>query len=274
MTGMTVHSIADDRARSEGIKLDEVTLRFPAPDGGTLTVYENFSLDIEPGSFTVVVGPSGCGKSTLLNVIDGILAPTEARGVYVLGQDVREDRDVTRNIAYVFQSPRLLRWKTLRDNVKFGMKGLRVKPREEWDALINRYFEFVGLSDYADYYPHQVSGGMQQRAAIVRAWVNEPSILLMDEPFSHLDEITGAEMRKGLTDLWMRDEPRRTVVFITHDLKEAVMLGTHIVMLTPTPVRICHTQDIDLPYPRRDVDEDVFEMERHLRLIFAEQAGI
>lgn len=266
--------VSQDVQRSGGIELDDLTLRFPAPDGGTLTVFENFSLQVEPGSFTVIVGPSGCGKSTLLNIIDGILAPTDADGVRVLGEDVRDDREITRNIAYVFQSPRLLRWKTLRGNVEFGLKGLRVKPRDQWESLIADYFEAVGLSDYADYYPHQVSGGMQQRAAIVRAWVNEPAILLMDEPFSQLDEITGDELRSELTHLWMRDEPRRTVVFITHDLKEAVALGTHVVMLTPKPAQVCHTEKIDLPFPRRDVDEDVFEMERHLRVIFKERAGV
>lgn len=257
-----------------GIELEDVTLRFPTPGGRTLTVFDSFSLQVKPGSFTVIVGPSGCGKSTLLNIIDGILPPTEAAAIRVLGTDVRDNRDVTRNMAYVFQSPRLLRWKTLRGNVEFGLKGLRVKPREQWDSLIRSYFDVVGLSEYADYYPHQVSGGMQQRAAIVRAWVNEPAILLMDEPFSHLDEITGGELRTELTHLWMRDEPRRTIVFITHDLGEAVALGTHVVMLSRAPAEVVHAQDIDLPFPRSEIDQDVFDMERHLRLIFAERAGI
>ncbi len=184
-------------ASGHDIELHNVTLRFPRPDGkGTLPVYENFTLDIERGSFTVLLGPSGCGKSTLLNLIDGLLTPTSADSVKVLGRDVRTDPDVTRHTAYVFQSARLLKWKTLRGNVEFGLKGLGVQPRERWDELMKKYFGIVGLTDFTKYYPHQVSGGMQQRAAIVRAWVNEPQILLMDEPFSHLDEITAAELRR------------------------------------------------------------------------------
>lgn len=264
-----------DVDRTGGIELTNVTLRFPTPGaGGPLTIYEDFSLDVLPGSFTVLVGPSGCGKSTLLNVIDGILLPTSADSLRVLGEDIRMNREVTRQVAYVFQSPRLLRWKTLRGNVEFALKGLGVKPRAEWDGLMTKYFAMVGLADYVDYYPHQVSGGMQQRAAIVRAWVNEPQVLLMDEPFSHLDEITAGELRRELVRLWTRDEPRRTVVFVTHDLKEAVELGTRIVMLTRRPAQICHIEDVQLPFPRRDTDEAVFQLERRLRVLFAERAGI
>lgn len=257
------------------IDLQNVSLRFPRPDGkGTLAVYENFSLAIERGSFTVLLGPSGCGKSTLLNVIDGLLTPTAADSIKVLGRDVRTDPDVTRHTAYVFQSPRLLKWKTLRGNVEFGLKGLAVQPKGSWDGLMAKYFGVVGLSDFTHYYPHQVSGGMQQRAAIVRAWVNEPQILLMDEPFSHLDEITAAELRRELIRLWTRDEQRRTIVFVTHDISEAVQLGSRIIMLTPRPAQICFEQRVDLPWPRDGADERVFEIEKTLRQEFANRAGV
>lgn len=277
---MTAKSPAGAAARPPAqngldIELKNVTLRFPRPDGkGTLPVYENFNLDIERGSFTVLLGPSGCGKSTLLNVIDGLLTPTSADMVRVLGEDVRTNPDVTRHTAYVFQSARLLKWKTLRGNVEFGLKGLGVQPRERWDELMKKYFGVVGLTDFAHYYPHQVSGGMQQRAAIVRAFVNEPQILLMDEPFSHLDEITAAELRRELIKLWMRDEERRTVVFVTHDISEAVQLGSRIIMLTPRPAEICFEQTVDLPWPRAEADERAFEIEKTLRLVFAERAGV
>jgi NitT/TauT family transport system ATP-binding protein len=273
---MTVRQAVEPQEahEAEGIRLENITLRFPKPDGqGELTIYENFSLHVEPGSFTIIVGPSGCGKSTLLNVIDGVLAPTEADSIRVLGRDIRKDKEVTRDLAYVFQSARLLKWKTLRGNVEFALKGLRSKPRSEWGELMSKYFGIVGLTDYMDYYPHQVSGGMQQRAAIVRAWVNEPKILLMDEPFSHLDEITAGQLRKQLVTLWTRDEPRRTVVFVTHDLKEAVELGTRVVMLTQRPAEVCHVQELDLPFPRHDTDDEVVKMEQRLRRIFAERAG-
>jgi NitT/TauT family transport system ATP-binding protein len=239
-----------------------------------LPVYENFNLQVERGSFTILLGPSGCGKSTLLNIIDGVLRPTSADTLKVLGKDLREDPSVTRQCAYVFQNARLLKWKTLRGNVEFGLRGLNVQPEARWAELMDKYFGVVGLSDFTHYYPHQVSGGMQQRASIVRAWVNEPQILLMDEPFSHLDEITAAELRRELIRLWTQDEQRRTIVFVTHDISEAVQLGERIIMLTPRPAEICYEQVVDLPWPRDSADERAFEIEKTLRKVFAEKAGV
>lgn len=255
--------------------LKDVSLRFPGPGGrADLAVYEDFSIEIARGSFTILLGPSGCGKSTLLNILDGLLKPTSADILEVLGEDLRSNPDVTRQIAYVFQSARLLRWKTLRANVEFGLRGLSLQPRENWDEIVKKYFSVVGLEDYMDYYPHQVSGGMQQRVAIIRAWANEPRILLMDEPFSHLDEITAGELRRELVALWTRDEDRRTVVFVTHDISEAVQLGERIVMLTQRPAKICHDELIDLPYPRRGDSDEVVEIEKGLRKVLARRAGV
>ena len=257
------------------IELKNVSLLFPRPDGqGLLPVYENFDLQVERGSFTILLGPSGCGKSTLLNIIDGVLKPTSADSLKVLGKELSEDPDVTRHCAYVFQSARLLKWKTLKGNVEFGLRGLNVQPQSRWPELMDKYFGVVGLRDFTHYYPHQVSGGMQQRASIVRAWVNEPQILLMDEPFSHLDEITAAELRRELVRLWTQDEQRRTIVFVTHDISEAVQLGERIIMLTPRPASICYEQVVDLPWPRDSADERAFEIEKTLRKVFAEKAGV
>lgn len=267
--------IQDNAVMTRDISLRNVSLSFPQPQGnGRNVIYENFNLDIDEGGFTVLLGPSGCGKSTFLNIVNGLLAPTDAEGVLVGGKDVRTNPELTRKMAYVFQNARLLKWKTLRGNVEFAMKGLKVQPRERWDELMQKYFSAVGLTDYMDHYPHQVSGGMQQRAAIVRAWANEPEILLMDEPFSHLDEITAAELRRQLVSLWSMEEKRRTIIFVTHDINEAVQLGTHIVVLTPSPAEVCHEQRIDLPYPRNGADEEIFELEKELRKVFAEKAGV
>ena len=249
--------------------LRKVTLEFPQPGGGRLTVFRDLDLEVERGSFTILLGPSGCGKSTLLHVIDGLVNPSRADTVEVLGRDVRTDKDVTRNIAYVFQNARLLPWRTLRQNAEFGLRGLKAQPKERWPALIERYFGVVGLTDFVNYYPHQVSGGMQQRASIVRAFVNEPRILLMDEPFSHLDELTAADLRTELVRLWSQDEDRRTIVFVTHDINEAVTLGQRIVMMTTRPSTICFDASVDLPYPRVATDDDVFELEKELRNVFA-----
>lgn len=256
------------------ISLRDVTLAFDDPSGGRNTVYENFNLDIERGSFTVLLGPSGCGKSTLLNVINRLIDPTSADAILIDGQDVRQNPELTRHMAYVFQDARLLKWKTLRQNAEFGMRGLKVQPRERWDELLDKYFTMAGLAPFMDHYPSQVSGGMQQRAAIVRAWVNEPEVLLMDEPFSHLDELTAADMRRELVALWAAEEDRRTVVFVTHDISEAVQLATRVVVLTPTPATVCHEVKIDLPYPRAADADDVFDLEKSLRRVFAEKAGI
>jgi ABC-type nitrate/sulfonate/bicarbonate transport system ATPase subunit len=261
-------------ARPLDIVLRGITLEFPLPTGGNLVVFKDLDLEVARGSFTILLGPSGCGKSTLLHVIDGLVKPTRAKTIQVLGRDVRTDRDVVRNIGYVFQTPRLLPWKTLRQNAEFGLRGLKAQPRARWAELIDRYFGVVGLKDFLNYYPHQVSGGMQQRASIVRAWVNEPRILLMDEPFSHLDEITAADMRKELVRLWSQDEERRTVVFVTHDINEAVMLGERIVMMTSRPSTICYTETVDLEWPRDPTHDRVFELEKELRLVFAERSGI
>lgn len=259
---------------SREISLQNVTLAFDDPSGGRNVVYENFSLDIEKGSFTVLLGPSGCGKSTLLNLVNRLLDPTTADAITVDGQDVRQHPEITRHMAYVFQDARLLKWKTLRGNAEFGMRGLKVQPKERWDELLDKYFTMAGLAPYMNYYPGQVSGGMQQRAAIVRAWVNEPEVLLMDEPFSHLDEITAADMRRELIALWSAEEERRTVMFVTHDISEAVQLATRVVVLTPTPATVCHEERIDLPYPRAADDDKVFELEKTLRHVFAEKAGV
>jgi NitT/TauT family transport system ATP-binding protein len=257
------------------VELVDVSLSFTAPGTGLAQpVYEDFTLSVARGNFTVILGPSGCGKSTLLNVVDGLLSPTKAAAVRVMGQDIREHPEQTRHLAYVFQSPRLLPWKTLRGNAEFGLRGLKAQPRERWDELLDKYFTIVGLEDYVDYYPHQVSGGMRQRAAIVRAWVNEPRVLLMDEPFSHLDEISAASLRRELIALWTRDEDRRTVLFVTHDIHEAVQLGTRIVMLTQRPAVLVHDEAVDLPYPRDPDDDAMFALEKRLRTVFLEKMTV
>jgi NitT/TauT family transport system ATP-binding protein len=258
----------------QNIDLKNLTLAFPKPDGSTSTIYQDFSLTIEGGSFTVLLGPSGCGKSTFLNVISGLLQPTSADAIMIDGRDIRDDAELTRKSAYIFQNPRLLPWKTLRGNVEFGLRGLGVKPRDQWDELVRKYFGVVGLTEHMDFLPHQVSGGMQQRAAIVRAWANEPEILLMDEPFSHLDEITAGTLRRQLVTLWSSEAQRRTVVFVTHSLSEAAQLASDVVMLSRAPTTVTYRQTIDLPWPRDPKDKAVFDLETDLRRVFADKVGI
>lgn len=258
------------------VSLQDLSLSFAGvgSDAPRKVIYEKFSIDIAEGSFTVLLGPSGCGKSTLLNIINGLLTPTKAEGIIIDGEDLRRRPELSRQMAYVFQGPRLLRWKTLAQNAEFGLRGLNTQPRSRWPELMEKYFSAVGLGEYMHHYPHQVSGGMRQRAAIVRAWVNEPEILLMDEPFSHLDEITAGEMRRLLIDLWRKEEKRRTIVFVTHDISEAAQLASDIVMLTPAPSKVCFRKSVDLPWPRAMESDEVFDLEKELRRAFSERAGI
>src|SRR6185437_9165441 len=201
--------------------------------------------------------PSGCGKSTVLNIIAGIDNAT--RGTMSLGGH----HGTTPRIGYVFQRPRLLDWKTVEDNLKFVLKAAEV-PREKWDGRISHYLELVGLGGQQRNFPQNLSGGMQQRVGIARALVIEPDLLLMDEPFSNLDEITARKLRMDLTRI--QSQSRTTTLFVTHDLREAVFLSDTIHMMRPNPGRIFKQLRIDIERPRDYEDERVFALERSLIL--------
>lgn len=211
-------------------------------DGVKQLVLDNISLNVEAGSFTTVVGPSGCGKSTLLNIIAGI-EPADSGEVKIrTGRIIEEDV----KIGYVFQAPRLLPWLNVFENVRFVHKG-----KDSWkdaDKLAKKYLEMVGLLHVANKYPHQLSGGMQQRAGIARALSLEPSVLLMDEPFSHLDAITAAKLRDELLMIWR--ETGVTIFFVTHDILEAIYLSDRIITFTAGPARIYRDFPVSLPRPR------------------------
>ncbi len=260
------------------VEIKNLEMTFAAPKGTDCqTIFDGLDLNVTKGSFTCILGPSGCGKSTLLNIISGILQPTRADRLNVGGEDIRENSEVRRHMGYIFQHARLLPWRTLKQNVIFALKGLRIQPPERWEELMQKYFQVVGLENHMDYFPSQVSGGMQQRASIVRAWANEPRILLMDEPFSHLDEITARELRTELIRLWSEEkgEEKKTVIFVTHDLSEAIYLADELYMLTKCPEsRFFHHETIDIPRPRDPEDEGLFEIEREMKKkFFAELAA-
>jgi NitT/TauT family transport system ATP-binding protein len=210
---------------------------------GELRVLDNVSFDVEESSLTTIVGFSGCGKSTLLNVLAGIEPLTSGRAV------VSASKNRSARLGYVFQSPRLLPWLTIEQNMAF------VRP-DEVDEITHmerakKYLDMVGLKNVRHKFPYQLSGGMQQRAGIARALCIEPAVLLMDEPFSHLDEITAGGMRDEMLRIWQ--ETRRTILFVTHDMQEAVELGDRLIMLDYHG-RIFVDLKIDLPRPRRLTD--------------------
>jgi NitT/TauT family transport system ATP-binding protein len=241
------------------VTVDRLTKRFSAPGAAqAFTVLDNISLTIGEGQFVSIVGPSGCGKSTLLNIIAGIERYDE--GTVAIAPRAGAAGAQPR-IAYVFQSPRLLNWLTVADNIRFVLEAQEI-PRPRWPELVTRHLEMVGLGGQERNYPLNLSGGMQQRVAIARALAIEPDILLMDEPFSHLDAITARKMRFDLMEILAKARP--TILFVTHDLAEAVFLSDHIYMMDTKPARIFKEVPVDIPRPRRPEDAMILDLEKDL----------
>jgi ABC-type nitrate/sulfonate/bicarbonate transport system ATPase subunit len=244
---------------SSAITIDNLTKRFPAPGSGEkFVVLHAISLAVDEGKFVSIVGPSGCGKSTLLNVIAGV--ESYDGGVVTIHPKAGRAGSEPR-IGYVFQSPRLLNWLTVENNIRFVLEAQNV-PRERWRDLVAKNLEMVGLAGQERNYPLRLSGGMQQRVAIARALAIEPDILLMDEPFSHLDAITARKMRLDLMEILARAKP--TILFVTHDLSEAVFLSDHIYMMSTKPARIFKRVAIDIPRPRQPEDSAIVDLEKAL----------
>jgi NitT/TauT family transport system ATP-binding protein len=204
---------------------------------------EKADFAIGSGEFVSIVGPSGCGKSTLLRIIAGLLKATEGQ---VLVDSAPVAGPVTK-LGIVFQSPVLLDWRNIIDNVLVQIE-LRKLPRKQYVERGRILLDVVGLGEFADRYPHELSGGMRQRAAIVRALIHDPPLLLMDEPFGALDALTREQMRVDLEQLWLQG--RKTVVFITHSIDEAVLLSDRVIVMSPRPGRIEQIIDVPLPRPR------------------------
>ena len=248
-------SSAADRAL---VSVRQVTKRFG--DGSeAVTALRDVSIDVPAGSFWSLIGPSGCGKSTLLRVMGDLIEPTEG-SVTVGGKTAAEARR-SRDYGMVFQKPTLFNWRTVRRNVELPLEILGM-GRDERRRRADEMLQLVELGDFATKRPGQLSGGMQQRVAIARALSFEPSLLLMDEPFGALDEITRERMNDELLRIWQRLQT--TVVFVTHSIPEAVFLSSHIVVMSPRPGRVLAEIDVDLPYPR---DEETRESPRYFELV-------
>lgn len=224
------------------IRVHDLTKIFDT-ESGEEVVFEAINFDIEPGSFVTMIGRSGSGKSTLLNIISGVLEPTSGRIEF----GSADDGEVT--LGHVFQSPRLLPWDTCLENIEY----VHENNSDYTDELAKEYMDLVGLSEHYHKYPSQLSGGQRQRVGITRALSIDPEILLMDEPFSNLDEITAEELRNELIEIWQ--DLNKTVFFITHDITEAIQLSDRILMLGNG--RIFDDMEIDLERPR-DIDSEKF----------------
>jgi NitT/TauT family transport system ATP-binding protein len=238
---------ADDPAF---IEIDRVSLSYSRSDGSVIEALATTTIAIERDSFLSIVGPSGCGKTTLLKVIGDLLQPTTGQ-VRIGGEPASKLRR-TRQIGNMFQDPVLLPWRTVADNITFLAEVARRRvSRAEVESLAN----LVGLEGFLNRYPHELSGGMKQRAALARALVLDPRLLLMDEPFGALDEITRQRMNTELLRIW--SERRKTVIFVTHSLGEAVYLSDRVVVLSPRPGRV--VADIRVPLPRPRTPEMRFD---------------
>ena len=236
--------------RAPALALERVTCTFPAADpiAAAYTAVRELSLQVAPGEFVSIVGPTGCGKSTLLNVAAGLLAPS-AGIVRVAGEQLR---GLNRRAGYLFQAEALLPWRSARENVAAGLQ-FRGMERRRTLQRADEWLRRVGLAGFGDHYPHQLSGGMRRRVALAQTLILDPAIVLMDEPFSALDVQTRQLMENELLELWSAD--RKSVVFITHDLEEAISLSDRVVVLSAGPAtRAIGEFVIDLARPR-DVAE-------------------
>jgi NitT/TauT family transport system ATP-binding protein len=227
------------------VRLEGLEKTFALPSGETMTAVTGIDLELRRGEFVSLIGPSGCGKSTLLRLIGDLTQPS-AGSVTVNGKPAHRAR-VDRDYGMVFQAPVLFEWRTVEENVRLPLE-LTNQDRAARDARVREMLDLVELTDFARHHPYQLSGGMQQRVAIARALTFSPSILLMDEPFGALDEMTRERMNSEVLRIW--EQTGITVVFVTHSIPEAVFLSSRVVVMSARPGRITRVVEIDLPRPR------------------------
>ena len=245
------------------VKLEHVSKQF-SHNGTGIEVLQDINLAIAEGEFVCLVGPSGCGKSSLIHLIAGLERPSSGR-ILVDGSPVSgpgPDRVV------VFQEAALFPWLTVRANVEFGLKMSRV-PAEQRRRKSTEYLRMVHLTRFADFYPHQLSGGMKQRVAIARALAMDPKILLMDEPFAALDAQTRRLLQEELLEIWQ--QTRKTVFFVTHNVREATVLGDKVLTVSARPGRLKGGYAIHLPRPRRESDPHLIVIQQRILLSLQEE---
>lgn len=241
---MTRHSALAEPQRATDIaepmiRVDELSVHY-TPEKPAV---EGLTFDVKPGEFVAVVGPSGCGKSTLMHVISGLMQASHGSvTVNGKGEDGKEPR-----VGYLFQDHRLLPWRTVRQNLEIALDAAGT-PKERWDELIREALRMLQIEDFEKQWPLRLSGGQRQRVAIARALVIEPMFMLMDEPYSTLDEVTARTMRQELLRLW--EQTGKTIMFVTHSIREAVFLADRVVVLTRGPARVLEVFDVNVARPR------------------------
>lgn len=239
------------------LSIQSVSKTFTSPKMPDFKAVEDITLDVNDNEFLVVLGPGHCGKTVLLNIVAGLLAPTSGQAI-LDGAPIDGPHP---EIGMVFQKLALMPWKTVIENVEIGPKfaGVDMKTRRERAAY---YIDLVGLKGFEDAYPSQLSGGMKQRVGIARAYTNNPSILLMDEPFGQLDAQTRYAMEQEIHRIW--EQEKRTVIFVTNNIEEAVYLGDRIVLLSECPARVKQIYEIDIPHPRDIMDPEFMRIRERI----------
>lgn len=243
------------------VEIQHLKKQFPSKDGA-LTALSDINLQVPEGRFLSIIGGSGCGKSTLLRIIGGLEKEYEG-SVLVDGKPVK---GASREKGFVFQDHRLLPWFSVKENIRFGLSTERKRD----DAWIEKYIELVGLKDFGNALPRELSGGMAQRVSIARALANQPRILLLDEPFGALDAITRINLQEQLLEIW-KEEPV-TMILVTHDIDEAIYLGNEVVVMTPRPGRIKKIKKIELEVPRRRTGSHFSEIKDEIYKEFFREA--
>ena len=223
---------------------------------GITTALEGINIDINDGEFISIVGPSGCGKSTLLRLIAGLIPPTQGE-VYLDGKPIK---GTSSNRGMVFQDPTLFPWLTVEDNVSFSLKvlGNRKEKRDQVEKLI----KVVGLEDFKNSYPHQLSGGMAQRVSLIRTMINEPEVFLLDEPLAALDAFTRMNMQDELLAMWKANN--HMMIMVTHDIDEAIYMSTRVIAMAPRPGRIKENIFIDMPFPRNRTSDEFMNYRKQI----------
>lgn len=237
-----------------GIVIEKLKKTYTDRNGNSTEALSDINLNVKEGEFLCILGPSGCGKSTLLEIIAGLQKPTEGK---ILVEDA-EVKGASKDLGFVFQDASLFPWRTIKENIEFGLEVRGIKKAER-NSLMEKYINLVNLKGFENKYPHQLSGGMRQRAGLARTLINNPKVLLMDEPFSAVDHLTRLQLQKEVTDIWEKE--KKTVVFITHDVSEAVYLGDRVVLLSPRPSKIRKIFEIPVKRERSRDDSLIFEIE-------------
>ncbi len=237
-----------------GLSIDNISMRFDLPNGGSVQALQDVSLDLNAGELMSVLGPSGCGKTTLLNIIAGFLTATN--GQIILNGEKVNGPSAERGM--VFQQGALFEWMSVRDNVGFGPKMKGVRPSDARET-VDHLLDIVGLQDFKEKAIYELSGGMQQRVALARCLANDPDVILMDEPLGALDALTREKMQSLVLKLWK--ETGKTIILITHSVEEALLLGERLLVMAPRPGRI--HKEYRLPFADLGVGADLREVKKH-----------